>query len=103
MIKNKDNYKDRVIIIQFEDLIRNTEVVMRCVTEFLGIKFDDILLLPTFNKSPIKANTSFETPRHEIINSALNRYKSLSQEELNTIRNMTDEQYEAVLTRAIRI
>jgi hypothetical protein len=33
---------------------------MRYLTEFLGIDFDDILLVPTFNKFPIKANKAFK-------------------------------------------
>jgi hypothetical protein len=102
MIKNKDNYNHNVIIIHFEDLIRNTEAVMRCVAEFLEIKFDDILLIPSFNKLPIKANTSFKAPQHGIINDTLNRYKTLSQKELDTISSMTNEPYKEVLSRAVR-
>jgi hypothetical protein len=102
MINNKDSHNHNVIIIHFEDLIRNTEAVMRCVAEFLGLKFDDILLIPSFNKLPIKANTSFKKPQHGIINDTLNRYKTLSQEELDTISNMTHETYEEVLNRAVR-
>jgi len=103
MIKNKDKYNHDVIIIRFEDLIRNTEAVMRCVAEFLEISFDDILLIPTFNKFPIKANTSFKTPEHGIINGTLNRYKTLSPEELDTISSMTNEPYKEVLSRAVRL
>ena len=103
MIKNKEKYNHNVIIIRFEDLIRNTEAVMRCVAEFLEISFDDILLIPTFNKFPIKANTSFKTPQYGIINGTLNRYKTLSQEELDTISSMTNEPYKEVLSRAVRL
>jgi hypothetical protein len=103
IINNKDKYSQSVIIIHFEDLIRNTEAVMRCVAEFLEISFDDILLIPTFNKFPIKANTSFDKPPHGIISSTLDRYKTLSQEELDTISKMTDEPYKEVLSRAVRL
>ena len=65
-----------------------------------GIIFDDILLMPTFNKIPIKANTSFNAPPHGIINSTLDRYKTLSTQELETIRGMTDELYRDVSKRA---
>jgi hypothetical protein len=60
MLKNKDKYKHRVMIISFEDLIQNTEPVMRSLADFLNIEFDDILLVPTFNKFPMVANTSFQ-------------------------------------------
>jgi hypothetical protein len=101
MISNKDKYGPKVIIIHFEDLIRNTEAVMSCVAELLGIIFDDILLIPTFNKIPIRANTSFEAPPHGIISSTLDRYKTLSAQELETIRRMTDALYREVLERAV--
>jgi hypothetical protein len=101
MIKNKDKYNHSVIIIHFEDLIRNTEAVMRCVAEFLEIIFDDILLVPTFNKFPIKANTSFKTPQHGIINDTLNRYKTLEKEELDIIDSVTSKTYDDVLNMTV--
>jgi hypothetical protein len=35
---------------------------MRKVADWLGIAFDPILLTPTFNRQPIKANSSFAVP-----------------------------------------
>ena len=102
MLRNKDRYNERVCIFTFEDLVGKTESVVRCLAKFLDIEYDDILLTPTFNKSPIKANTSFKVKQHGIINSTLNRYKSLSEEELDTIENMTGELYNSVLDRAVR-
>jgi hypothetical protein len=101
MISNKDKYGPKVIIIHFEDLIRNTEAVMRCLAELLEIRFDDILLMPTFNKFPIRANTSFNAPPDGIISSTLNRYKTLSTQELETISRMTDGLYRDVSKRAV--
>jgi hypothetical protein len=77
MMLNKERYGDPACILTFEDLVGKTESVMRCLADFLEIKFDDILLIPTFNKFPIKANTSFKAQQHGIINSTLNRYKTL--------------------------
>jgi hypothetical protein len=101
MIKNKDTYGRRVIIIRFEDLIRRPEGVMRRLAEFLKIRFDDILTLPTFNKSPIKANTSFEAPGHGILHDTLHRYETLSQAELDRISELTDGPYREALRRAV--
>jgi hypothetical protein len=75
---------------------------MRYLAEFLEIKFEDILLEPTFNKYPIRANTSFEAERSGIIDSTLNRYKTLAQEELEFIESMTKDLYGQVLSLAIR-
>ena len=58
MVRNKERYGNRVCIIRFEDLIRDTAAVMRHLAAFLDLDFDDILLKPTFNKSLIAANTN---------------------------------------------
>jgi hypothetical protein len=101
-LRNKEQYGDRVCILTFEDLVGKTESVMRYLAEFLAIKFDDGLLMPTFNKYPIKANTSFNAQQHGIINSTLNRHKSLAPEELEIIYRMTKELRREVLSLAVR-
>jgi hypothetical protein len=98
---NKERYGDRVCIIKFEDLVSKTEAVMRYLAEFLGIEFDDILLVPTFNKLPIKAHTSFKVENYGILNSTLSRYKTLTGSELDTIDEMTGEIYPRVLKEVI--
>jgi hypothetical protein len=98
---NKERYGDRVCIIKFEDLVRKTKAVMWYLAEFLGIEFDDILLVPTFNKFPIKAHTSFKVENYGIINSTLSRYKTLTGSELDTIDEMTGEIYPRVLKEVI--
>ena len=102
MLRNKDRYGDRVCILTFEDLITRTKSVMRYLAEFLEIKFEDILLEPTFNKYPIRANTSFEAEKNGIIKSTLERYKTLTQEELEFIQSMSEELYGQVLSLAIQ-
>jgi hypothetical protein len=102
MLRNKDRYGDRVCILTFEDLITRTKSVMRYLAEFLEIKFEDILLEPTFNKYPIRANTSFEAEKNGIIKSTLERYKTLTQEELEFIQSMSGELYGQVLSLAIQ-
>ena len=97
MLWNKERYGDRVCIINFEDLIKRTEAVMRYLAEFLNIQFNDILVTPTFNKMPIKPNTSFKIEDPGIIVSVLNRYKTLSQEELKVIDEMSGALYAKVL------
>jgi hypothetical protein len=103
MLWNKDKYGDRVCILTFEDLITKTKSVMCYLAEFLEIKFEDILSEPTFNKYPIRANTSFEAERNGIIDSTLNRYKTLAQEELEFIESTTKELYGEVLSLAVPI
>ena len=101
MLRNKDTYGDRVCILTFEDLITKTKSVMLHLVEFLEIRFDEILLEPTFNKYPIRANTSFEAERNGIINSTLQRYKTLAPDELEFIESTSKELYGQVLSFAI--
>jgi hypothetical protein len=101
MAWNKERYGDRVCILTFEDLITKTESVMEYLAAFLEIGFADILLEPTFNKYPIRANTSFEAEKSGIIESTLNRYKTLSRDELEFIENTTNDLYGQIQTLAI--
>jgi hypothetical protein len=96
-LRNKKKYGERVCIVRFEDLVSKTEVVMFYMADFLKINFDDILLVPTFNKSPIRANTSFNDEQHGIVSSTLSRYKMLSEEELKIIEEMTEDIYSTTL------
>ena len=103
MLKNKDRYKNRVIIIGFEDLIKNTEAVMRLLADFLKIEFDDILTVPTFNRFPMVANTSFRPEKAgSIASNTLSRHKTLTHEELDIIDKMTRVNYQKVLNKAVR-
>jgi ClpP class serine protease len=70
---------------------------MSYMADFLGINFDNILLVPTFNKCPIRANTSFNAEQHGIVASTLSRYKMLSEEELKIIEKMTEDIYSMIL------
>jgi len=103
ILKNKDRYKHRVIIISFEDLIQNTKPVMRSLADFLNIEFDDILLVPTFNRFPMVANTSFRPEKAGSVDSStLSRHKTLTHEELDIIDKMTRVNYQKVLNKAAR-
>jgi len=102
MLWNKEKYGNRVCILTFEDLITKTKSVMRYLADFLEIKFENILLIPTFNKYPIRANTSFEADKNGIINSTLQRYKTLAQEEREFIESKSKDLYGQVLNLAIR-
>ena len=49
---------DRVVIVSFEHLVRETEPMMRRLAARLGIAFSSELLVPTFNGRPIRADSS---------------------------------------------
>lgn len=99
MVRNKEKYGDRVCIIAFHDLIQHTESMMHYLADFLKIQFDDILLTPTFNKIPVKPNTSFKIEKPGIMVSALERYKTLSHGELKIIETLTGDAYMQALSK----
>jgi hypothetical protein len=101
MLDNKKNYGERVCLLTFEDLIGKTVSVMRFLSNFIGIGFDDISLTPTFNKFPIRANTSFKARQHGIIDTTLDRYRILEKEDLDIIKSTTDHLYGEVLKQTI--
>jgi hypothetical protein len=102
-IRNKEALAENVCIIRFEDLIANTEPVMMYLSGFLNIEYDDKLLTPTFNESPIDANTSFKLEKSKIIESTLYRYKTLRSEQLKMIDSMTSDLYQAILDKAVKL
>jgi len=103
MLWNKERYGESVCFIKLEDLVSKTEAVMRYLAELLSIQFDDILLVPTFNKFALRANASFKAADHGIVDSPPMRERTLTGEELNTIERMTSETYPLVLNEVVRI
>jgi hypothetical protein len=75
---------------------------MGYLAEFLGIGFNEILLVPTFNKFPIKAHTSFKSENHGIVNGPLPRSSTLTGRQLDAIEKMTGEIYTRVLNKVVR-
>ena len=101
MIRNKEVFGENFCIIRFEDLIAKMESAMRYLSRFLNIEYNDILLAPTFNGSPISANTSFKLEKSKIIKSTLSRYKTLDSERLKAIDSMTSDLYKIVLDKTV--
>jgi hypothetical protein len=89
-IDAKERYGDRVFLLTFETLVTETEGTMRALAAWLGIRFDSILTEPTFNRFPIKANSSYPVDRHGVRREALENWRSV----------LTDEQAEIIDTCA---
>lgn len=56
-------YKERVIIVLFEDLLKETAKVMQEISKIIGIEYDSVLTGPTFNNLPIGSNSSFSSKK----------------------------------------
>jgi hypothetical protein len=101
MLWNKEKYGDKVCLVRFEDLLGNTQAVMRYLADFLGLEFDNILLVPTFNKLPMKLNTSSNTEGYNIADSHLSTETRATGRELEGIVEMTSEKYSQVLKEVV--
>jgi hypothetical protein len=98
MIRNKRRYGERVRIIKFEQLIAETEVVMRDLSHYLGIHYDDVLLQPTFNTMPIKAGSSYPVDSFGILSAPISRYKdTLAGGEKQAVEGLSRTTYDSVL------
>ena len=102
MLWSQEKYGDCVCLIQFENLVSKTESVMRFLAEFLGVEFDDILMLPTFNKFPLNVNTGLNVKDHGIADSPLSTERSLTGQEVDVIERVTSETYPLVLRKVVR-
>jgi hypothetical protein len=69
----------------------------------LGLDFNDILLMPKFYGSLIQANNSFKADGPGIVKSTLDRYKTLSREEIKIIEEITEESYQSVINLTCRM
>lgn len=106
MIEAKQGERgDRVTIVRFDDLVRDSEGVMRLLCEKLGIDFDDGLTEPTFNSRPIGANSSYATTQNQggVINAPLTRHKKvLSDEDARQVEEECEPLHQQALELAER-
>jgi hypothetical protein len=57
-LRARERYGEQVIVVSFEQLVLETEPLMRRIAQRLGLAFSEELLVPTFNGRPIRADSS---------------------------------------------
>jgi Sulfotransferase family len=98
MVEAKGLYPDRVFIVRFDELVRDTDATMRGVAGFLEIDFDPVLTTPTFNGYPVGANSSYEVRSTGVVTDPVERYKEiLSAEQRKRIESECDELHKEAL------
>ncbi len=75
----------RRLVIKFEDLIRETEPIMRRIADWLGIAFDDVLIRPTVLGQTWPGASSFTALSGIDYTSAKRPIHALNQRELDLI------------------
>ena len=67
---------------------------MKLVCKILNISWNSILLTPTFNGIPIKADSSFRVKGYGVQNEVIERYKTiLKKDEIRRIKSLTNDVY----------
>jgi Sulfotransferase family len=98
MLTAARRYPDRVMIVRFEELLLDTETAMRRLAGFLEIAFDPQLLVPTFNRYPVGANSSYEVRDIGVVAEPTTRFEQLlSREQREMIATECEERYWQVL------
>lgn len=102
MIREKNDRPDRVIVLNFEDLLERTEKTMHHICVRTGLNFDPALLTPSFNGEPTGANTSFESLERGRVSSApLKREKHLTAEHRRFLERHCQKLYEQAMAKAV--
>ena len=78
-LATKQKYPGRTFIISFESLVIDTEKIMTGFCEIFELKYDPILVIPTFNMQPIGPDSSYAKNKtiFGVRTEALNRYKKI--------------------------
>jgi hypothetical protein len=99
MMEASRRHRERVSIVRFDALVRDTEATMRHLANFLKIDFDPQLTVPTFNRHPTGPNSSYETRRTGLVTDPLEHYKKhLSKEQKEFVRRECLALYEEALS-----
>jgi hypothetical protein len=92
------NRRPRVVLLSYEQLVREPERVMRSFAERIGITFDETLLEPTFNGLRIRADSSEPVSSYGILEGRADSHRlTLSADESAQIDRQAAEAYEQAL------
>jgi hypothetical protein len=91
----KKTYGDRLILVLFENLVKNTKDTMKKICETVSLEWDESLTVPTFNSMPIKADSSFKVKAHGVVKDSVQRHIGmLSEDEMGDINRKAMPLYE---------
>jgi hypothetical protein len=94
-IRAAETYGDRTFVCTYEDLVLETEAVMTRLAAAMGIEMSPILLEPTFNGFPIRANSSDQVQRHGVLPERTTAWKEqLDPETIARVEELAGDLYE---------
>lgn len=91
-------YGERVRIVRFDEMLLDTPGTMRGLADFLEIDYDQQLTIPTFNRYPVGANSSYGVQDTGVVTDPVERYrKLLSEDQRKMIRAECEDLHQEVL------
>ncbi len=97
-----ERYGDRVVVLTYEDLVGDTEGVMRHLADRIGLSWSDVLLEPTFNGRPIRANSSDRVQQHGVLRNRTTAYRdALDPETIARVDELAGDLYEQARGRSL--
>jgi hypothetical protein len=91
----RERFGERVVVLTYERLVLETEAVMREVAARVGISMLPVLLEPTFNGRPIRANSSDAVERFGILRERVDAYRdALDADTVDRIEELAGDLYE---------
>jgi hypothetical protein len=93
-VEARERFGERVVVLTYEQLVLETEAVMREVAARVGISILPVLLEPTFNGRPIRANSSDAVERFGILRERVDAYRdALDADTVDRIEELAGDAY----------
>ena len=84
----------RTLLISYETLVADTERVMRSIADWLEIDWAPSLLTPTFNRLPVRANSSFDLVGTNVSEESVERWRAtLTPDIIAVVEERTSEAF----------
>lgn len=96
ILDTKLRYPEQIYVLTYETLVTQTECVMRGISEFIGIDFNETLLEPTYASAPILPNSSYARKDYGVNLESLNTKSSLSKAAREYIEDQALPLYERI-------
>jgi hypothetical protein len=100
-VETKKKFGDRVCLIKFEDLIGHTASVMQYLSELLKIRYEDILLIPTFDGIPIQLPNGQNAENFDTKLQGFSKSRRLDKHQQVLIEKMTAATYQSALQHVV--
>lgn len=97
-----EKYPDNYILVNYENLVLNPAQTMKILCDKIGLKYESILTIPTFNKIPRRSNSSTGKLSTGVITDSLELWKQrLSYGELNYLEGSPLFLYEKAKAKCV--